>query len=122
MDVYDIAPASPPPTRCRGDKTFFFRRETGILPSNAEKIVLPGFSPDTVRSMNVEAHFTHEECVNAVSFNSAGTLLATGSDDLYLKIWGSPNFMRDDDIVAKAEIPTGHSANIFHTSVREHPL
>ncbi|XP_062216646.1 protein ALTERED SEED GERMINATION 2-like isoform X2 [Phragmites australis] len=51
----------------------------------------------------------HIGCVNAISWNSTGSLLISGSDDTRINIWSYNNRELLHDI------DTGHSANIFCT-------
>lgn len=51
----------------------------------------------------------HEGCVNSLNFNSAGTLLASGSDDLKINLW---NWQTKKPIHT---ITSGHRANVFQT-------
>ncbi|KAH7654664.1 WD and tetratricopeptide repeats protein 1 [Dioscorea alata] len=51
----------------------------------------------------------HQGCVNALAWNSKGSLLISGSDDTCLNIWSYTN----GDLVQS--IDTGHNANIFCT-------
>lgn len=49
----------------------------------------------------------HQGCVNCLNFNSSGTRLCSGSDDLDIRIW--------DYNRGKCDIsfPSGHKANVF---------
>lgn len=51
----------------------------------------------------------HQGCVNAISWNSKGSLLISGSDDTHINVWSysSRKLLHS--------IETGHSANIFCT-------
>ncbi|CAG7835719.1 unnamed protein product [Allacma fusca] len=49
----------------------------------------------------------HHGCVNCLNFNYAGTKLASGSDDLFIKIW---NFGLGKSL---ASFHSGHRANVF---------
>ncbi|CAN8299158.1 unnamed protein product [Cochlearia groenlandica] len=63
-----------------------------------------------VRRLSQEHEFEgHEGCVNALSWNSNGSLLVSGSDDLKVNIWNyaSRKLLHSID--------TGHTANIFCT-------
>lgn len=51
----------------------------------------------------------HEGCVNSLNFNSAGTLLASGSDDLKINLW---NWQTNK---LMQSISSGHRANVFQT-------
>ena len=51
----------------------------------------------------------HEGCVNALSFNSSGTLLASGSDDLKIVIW---DWLRSKPYLC---YNSGHRSNVFKT-------
>lgn len=53
----------------------------------------------------------HEGCVNTVSFNPAGDLLVSGSDDTNIILW---------DWLSKTKklvYPSGHQENVFHARV-----
>jgi len=53
----------------------------------------------------------HDGCVNTVSFNPAGDLLVSGSDDTNIILW---------DWLAKTKrlvYPSGHHENVFHARV-----
>jgi WD repeat-containing protein 42A len=53
----------------------------------------------------------HDGCVNTVSFNPAGNLLVSGSDDMDIILW---------DWLAKTQrliYPSGHQENVFHARV-----
>ncbi|XP_057974585.1 protein ALTERED SEED GERMINATION 2 isoform X2 [Malania oleifera] len=63
-----------------------------------------------VRRLSQEAELEgHEGCVNAVAWNSKGSLLVSGSDDTRVNIWSYPSC----ELLHSME--TGHSANIFCT-------
>jgi len=49
----------------------------------------------------------HRGCVNRLSWNAEGTMLASGSDDQRVLLWGYPSRKQ------LTAIDTGHSANIF---------
>ncbi|KAJ6823959.1 DDB1- and CUL4-associated factor 6 [Iris pallida] len=51
----------------------------------------------------------HQGCVNAIAWNSKGTLLLSGSDDTRINLWSYP------DLEIVHTIDSGHSANIFCT-------
>ncbi|ONK75623.1 uncharacterized protein A4U43_C03F18830 [Asparagus officinalis] len=51
----------------------------------------------------------HEGCVNTIAWNSKGTLLISGSDDMRINIWS----YSDRKLIHS--IDTGHSSNIFCT-------
>ncbi|XP_039010267.1 WD and tetratricopeptide repeats protein 1-like isoform X3 [Hibiscus syriacus] len=51
----------------------------------------------------------HQGCVNAIAWNSNGSLLISGSDDAQINIWGYSSQK------PLHSIETGHSANIFCT-------
>ncbi|KAH9495220.1 DDB1- and CUL4-associated factor 8 [Bulinus truncatus] len=59
------------------------------------------------RLVRVERMKAHEGCVNALSFNRIGTLLASGSDDLNIVLWNwqraRPSLIYD----------SGHRSNVF---------
>ncbi|XP_008782185.2 WD and tetratricopeptide repeats protein 1-like [Phoenix dactylifera] len=51
----------------------------------------------------------HQGCVNAIAWNSKGSLLISGSDDTRINIWSYNNWR------LLHSVETGHSANIFCT-------
>lgn len=53
----------------------------------------------------------HGGCVNALAWNAAGTLLASGSDDTRLGVWDG--FGPAPRRGPRALLPTGHEDNIF---------
>uniref|UniRef100_A0A2M4BGW8 Uncharacterized protein n=1 Tax=Anopheles marajoara TaxID=58244 RepID=A0A2M4BGW8_9DIPT len=67
-------------------------------------------------SLYVAKHLTlshrlrgHRGCVNSLNFNADGTLLASGSDDLRLKLWQWPTGK------LLHTVQTGHRQNVFQT-------
>ncbi|KAL6578388.1 hypothetical protein OROMI_010716 [Orobanche minor] len=63
-----------------------------------------------VRKLSLERELEgHRGCVNAISWNSSGSMLISGSDDTQINVWSysSRELMHS--------IETGHSANIFCT-------
>lgn len=56
----------------------------------------------------------HGGCVNSLNFNAAGTLLASGSDDLKINLWN----WQTNKLVVKP-ISSGHRANVFQTKFVE---
>ncbi|XP_073143656.1 protein ALTERED SEED GERMINATION 2 isoform X4 [Henckelia pumila] len=63
-----------------------------------------------LRRMSLESELKgHRGCVNALAWNSEGSLLVSGSDDTRLNIWSYSNRK------LLHSIDTGHSANIFCT-------
>uniref|UniRef100_A0A2M4AFV7 Uncharacterized protein n=1 Tax=Anopheles triannulatus TaxID=58253 RepID=A0A2M4AFV7_9DIPT len=67
-------------------------------------------------SLYVAKHLTlshrlrgHRGCVNSLNFNADGTLLASGSDDLRLKLWQWPTGK------LLHTVHTGHRQNVFQT-------
>lgn len=52
----------------------------------------------------------HHGCVNALSFNSSGTLLASGSDDFYIAVW---DWAREKTTIT---FKSGHHNNVFQVS------
>ncbi|XP_062542797.1 DDB1- and CUL4-associated factor 8 [Armigeres subalbatus] len=51
----------------------------------------------------------HEGCVNSLNFNSTGTLLASGSDDLKINLW----HWQTNKLMQS--ISSGHRSNVFQT-------
>ncbi|XP_038119186.1 DDB1- and CUL4-associated factor 8 [Culex quinquefasciatus] len=56
----------------------------------------------------------HGGCVNSLNFNAAGTLLASGSDDLKINIWNWETGNR-----LAHNIASGHRSNVFQTKFVE---
>uniref|UniRef100_A0A1Q3FF53 Putative wd-repeat protein n=1 Tax=Culex tarsalis TaxID=7177 RepID=A0A1Q3FF53_CULTA len=56
----------------------------------------------------------HGGCVNSLNFNAAGTLLASGSDDLKINIWNWETGNR-----LAHSISSGHRSNVFQTKFVE---
>lgn len=56
----------------------------------------------------------HGGCVNSLNFNAAGTLLASGSDDLKINIWNWETGNR-----LAHNISSGHRSNVFQTKFVE---
>uniref|UniRef100_A0ACD5WSS1 Uncharacterized protein n=2 Tax=Avena sativa TaxID=4498 RepID=A0ACD5WSS1_AVESA len=68
------------------------------------------FHSSLVRKLALEKEFEgHVGCVNAIAWNSDGSLLLSGSDDTRVNIWSYV----DQELLH--EIETGHSANVFCT-------
>ncbi|XP_051205346.2 uncharacterized protein [Lolium perenne] len=66
-------------------------------------------SRDFVQSLGIQKRLReHRGCVNTVSFNSSGSLLLSGSDDMTLVLWdweaGTP----------ATSLHTGHENNVLH--------
>jgi len=59
---------------------------------------------------------SHGGCVNCANFNTDGSLLATGSDDLLVKVWRSPSGFCTSDVALRLQIDTSHQHNIFHVA------
>lgn len=82
------------------------QRENGICPSFIESEIQGHGS--LIRKLSCESVLDkHTGCVNTLSWNANGTLLASGSDDTDIVVW--------DYYTKKARhvIKTGHTANIF---------
>ncbi|KQK23224.1 hypothetical protein BRADI_1g72086v3 [Brachypodium distachyon] len=68
------------------------------------------FHSSLVQRLGLEKEMEgHVGCVNAISWNSNGSLLISGSDDTRINIWSYANREMLHDI------DTGHSANVFCT-------
>uniref|UniRef100_A0A2C9LR36 Uncharacterized protein n=1 Tax=Biomphalaria glabrata TaxID=6526 RepID=A0A2C9LR36_BIOGL len=82
------------------------KREYGYNPSCFMEKVQGSLSM-VKRLVRVESMKAHEGCVNALSFNRIGTLLASGSDDLNIVLWNwqraRPSLIYD----------SGHRSNVF---------
>ncbi len=67
----------------------------------------------------------HEGCVNSVSWNPDGRLIATGSDDLHLGIWSYPDgqllsrtmTQHDDNIFSSSWLPSGSDSSGTSTTI-----
>ena len=69
-------------------------------------------SLDLVSRLQLAARLeAHEGCVNSLSFNSAGTKIASGSDDLNIIIW---DWERQRKLL---QYNTGHRANVFQSKI-----
>ncbi|EHY53407.1 hypothetical protein HRR83_003614 [Exophiala dermatitidis] len=62
----------------------------------------------------------HTGCVNALSWSSGGNLLASGSDDTYLNIWGYNPSGLAKPFTLNTCVSTGHRANIFSVKFMPH--
>lgn len=84
----------------RRPECYFTRRRIGSL--------------GLVKALKVQARLTgHKGCVNSLHFNSSGTLLASGSDDLKIILWdwqGKRGVGRP-----KLTFKSGHVSNIFQS-------
>lgn len=54
----------------------------------------------------------HDGCVNGLNFNTSGTKLVTGSDDLLIVLW---DWTTSTPIL---DYPSGHTSNVFQVSIR----
>ncbi|XP_041352477.1 WD and tetratricopeptide repeats protein 1-like isoform X2 [Gigantopelta aegis] len=65
-------------------------------------------TPDLINRLGLEKELEgHQGCVNCLEWNSTGTLLASGSDDVQVYIW-DPFLYK-----TRAIVRTGHQGNIF---------
>lgn len=72
-------------------------------------------TPELVRRLGLEKELEgHESCVNCLEWNEAGTILASGSDDLHVILW---NPFRHKVI---SRVRTGHNGNIFSVKFLPH--
>ncbi|KIW58191.1 hypothetical protein, variant [Exophiala xenobiotica] len=62
----------------------------------------------------------HTGCVNALSWSTSGNLLASGSDDTYLNIWGYNPAGDSKPFSLNTSVSTGHHANIFSVKFMPH--
>ncbi|KAK6385789.1 hypothetical protein LTS17_001361 [Exophiala oligosperma] len=62
----------------------------------------------------------HTGCVNALSWSTSGSLLASGSDDTYLNIWGYNPASDSKPFSLNTSVHTGHVANIFSVKFMPH--
>lgn len=56
---------------------------------------------------------SHDGCVNCINFNKSGRLLATGSDDLHLKVW---DWARNKEVY---DAVSHHNSNVFQVKFLE---
>ncbi|KAF3777304.1 hypothetical protein EJ110_NYTH46082 [Nymphaea thermarum] len=69
-------------------------------------------SEDLVRRLDVHAKLEkHRGCVNTVSFNAAGDILVSGSDDRSVVLWDW------DAQHVKSSFHSGHSNNVFQAKI-----
>ena len=54
----------------------------------------------------------HSGCVNSLNFNSSGTLLASGSDDLNICLWDWPHGKLLNSF------NSGHKSNVFQVNLK----
>ncbi|ETN43563.1 uncharacterized protein HMPREF1541_02722 [Cyphellophora europaea CBS 101466] len=62
----------------------------------------------------------HSGCVNALSWSSGGTLLASGSDDTNLVLWDYNPTSLAKPFTLNTSVSTGHHANIFSVKFMPH--
>ncbi|KAL8834208.1 MAG: hypothetical protein Q9170_003865 [Blastenia crenularia] len=62
----------------------------------------------------------HSGCVNALSWSSSGSLLASGSDDQHLNIHSYQPESSTAQFALSTTVSTGHSANIFSVKFMPH--
>ncbi|EXJ83204.1 hypothetical protein A1O1_06823 [Capronia coronata CBS 617.96] len=62
----------------------------------------------------------HTGCVNALSWSSSGSLLASGSDDTFLNIWDYNPSGLAKTFTLNTSVSTGHHANIFSVKFMPH--
>lgn len=67
-------------------------------------------SPDTIKRFEIRNKLHgHDGCVNALHFNSTGSKIASGSDDLSIIIW---DWEKEQKLLS---FNTGHKANVFQS-------
>ncbi|CAN6307011.1 unnamed protein product [Urochloa humidicola] len=87
------------------------RREIGCSFPRASSRRISGSEHIVMRMTQYGKLRGHDGCVNTVSFNPAGDLLVSGSDDTNIILW---------DWLAKTKrlvYPSGHQENVFHARV-----
>ncbi|KAI4994731.1 hypothetical protein ZWY2020_034372 [Hordeum vulgare] len=87
------------------------KREIGSSSSRASSSQISGSEGLILRMSQYGKLRGHSGCVNTVSFNPAGDLLVSGSDDTDIILW---------DWLAKTKkltYPSGHQQNVFHARV-----
>ncbi|QDS70920.1 hypothetical protein FKW77_006639 [Venturia effusa] len=62
----------------------------------------------------------HRGCVNALDWSPSGELLASGSDDTYVRLYEYLPRTSTDQFKLRANIATGHRANIFSVKFMPH--
>uniref|UniRef100_A0A0E0GKY7 Uncharacterized protein n=1 Tax=Oryza nivara TaxID=4536 RepID=A0A0E0GKY7_ORYNI len=99
---------------CRRAASCFFevgRQEIGSSTPRASSRRISGSEGLVMRMHQYGKLRGHDGCVNTVSFNPAGNLLVSGSDDMDIILW---------DWLAKTQrliYPSGHQENVFHARV-----
>ncbi|XP_078155601.1 uncharacterized protein LOC144551502 isoform X2 [Carex rostrata] len=84
-----------------------WKREDGVLSSRCFARRVGGSEALIMRLRNYRRLDKHGGCVNTVSFNSDGTILASGSDDRQIILWDW------DAGTVKHQFHSGHSNNVF---------
>lgn len=87
------------------------RREIGSSSPRASSRRISGSEHIVLRMTQYGKLRGHDGCVNTVSFNPAGDLLVSGSDDTNIIIW---NWLAK---TKKLVYPSGHHENVFHARV-----
>lgn len=113
-DKYDPTPSTPRPVHNWSAPRSFISRQYGCSSK---------YSPDLFRSkcygslhmvQRLELMYKmkkHDGCVNTLNFNSAGTKLVTGSDDLDIILWDWTTS------VPILNYNSGHTSNVFQVSI-----
>ncbi|KAF3321154.1 DDB1- and CUL4-associated factor 8 isoform X2 [Carex littledalei] len=84
-----------------------WKREDGVLSSRCFARRVGGSEALIMRLRNDKRLDKHGGCVNTLSFNSDGTILASGSDDRQIILWDW------DAGTVKHQFHSGHSNNVF---------
>jgi len=89
--------------------------------SDLGKSALRGMTPSQLKRLTLRSHCgegAHSGCVNRLAWNTSGSVLASASDDLGVKLWRGPHSPSSSGDRAEpvASIDTGHAANIFGLS------
>ncbi|KAL6649722.1 hypothetical protein ACP70R_013946 [Stipagrostis hirtigluma subsp. patula] len=87
------------------------RREIGSSAARASSRRISGSEDIVMRMVRYGELRGHVGCVNTVSFNPAGDLLVSGSDDTNIILWDW--FAKTKKLV----YPSGHQENVFHARV-----
>lgn len=95
-----------------------WERELGVRPPESFRQTRAWRRP-LVERLGLAAELTgHRGCVNAVTWNSAGTRLISGSDDLDVLVWNP--WAPGTALKPVTAIKTKHETNIFATHFLPH--
>ncbi|OQV21610.1 WD and tetratricopeptide repeats protein 1 [Hypsibius exemplaris] len=94
------------PFGARGSHSLAWEREFSLLSPHQFR-QQQQFTEDLIGRLGLAYELKgHEGCVNCISWNEEGTLLASGSDDCKVRVW-------NDRGKCQHVVATGHTGNIF---------